>query len=90
MLGGKSFITSVNANKCFFPHTRALHYSIDPITSFCKSITVAQLMNAPNVAINRVDDPRPSHVLRNEANEQTEASRFSGKEGYDFIRGGRG
>lgn len=68
---GKSFITSDNDNKCLLPHS-ALHYSIDPPTSLLKSITAAPLMKAPNIAVNRAADPRPCHVLHNEANELTE------------------
>lgn len=54
------------------PTHYALHYSIDPITSLLKSITVALLMNAPNIAVNHMDDPIPRHVLDNEVNELTE------------------
>lgn len=61
------------------PTHYALHYSIDPITSLLKSITVAPLMNAPNIAVNHVDDPRPCHVRSNEVNELTEKSTFSGR-----------
>lgn len=60
------------------PTHYALHYSIDPITSLLKSITVALLMNAPNIAVNHGDDPRPCHVLSNEVNELTEKSTFPG------------
>lgn len=71
------------------PHC-ALHYSIDPVTSLQKSITLAPLMNAPNIAVNRADDPGPCHVLGNEVNELTEKSACAGEEGCDSIWGGRG
>lgn len=45
-------------------------------------------MNAPNVAMNHADDPRPSHVLGNEVNELLEKLTFS--ERKDFIQDGRG
>ncbi len=65
----------------------ALHYCIDPRTSLLKSITVAHLMNAPNIAVNRADDPRPCHVLSNEVNELTEKkSTFSGRKDMTSFR----
>lgn len=36
-------------------------------------------MNAPNIAVNHTDDPRPCHVPSNEVNEVTEKSTFSGR-----------
>lgn len=68
------------------PTHYALHYSIDPITSLLKSITVALLMNAPNIAVNHADDPRPCHVLSNEVNELTEKSTFSGRKDMTLFR----
>lgn len=55
------------------PTHYALHHNIDPpLTSLLKSITGALLMNAPNIAVNHADVPRPSHVLSNEVNEVLE------------------
>lgn len=68
------------------PTHYALHYSIDPITSLLKSITVAQLMNAPNIAVDHADSPRPCHVLCNEVNELTEESTFSGRKDMTLFR----
>lgn len=68
------------------PTHRALHYCIDPITSLLKSITVALLMNAPNIAVNYADDPRPCHVLSNEVNEPKEKSTFSGRKDMTLFR----
>lgn len=42
-------------------------------------------MKAPNIAVNRADDPRPCHVPSNEVNELTENVDIFAKEGYDFI-----
>lgn len=68
------------------PTHYALHYSIDPITSLRKSITVAPLMNAPNIAVNCADDPRPCRVPGNEVNELTEQSTFSGRKDTTLFR----
>lgn len=64
----------------------ALHYNIDPLTSLLKSITGALLMNAPNIAVNHADVPRPSHVLCNEVNEVLEKLTFSaGRKGMTLF-----
>lgn len=69
------------------PTHSALHYCIDPITFLLKSITVAPLMNAPNIAVNRTDDPRPCHVSGNGVNELTEKkSTFSGRKDTTLFR----
>lgn len=68
------------------PTHYALQYSIDPITSPRKSITVASLMNAANRAVNCADDPRPCHVLSNEVNELTEKLTFSERKDMTLFR----
>lgn len=43
-------------------------------------------MNAPNIAVNHADVPRPSHVLRNEVNEVLEKLTFSaGRKGMTLF-----
>lgn len=43
-------------------------------------------MNAANIAVKRVDDPRPCHVLCNEVNELTEKLTFSGRKDMTLFR----
>lgn len=64
----------------------ALQYSADPVRSWRKSITVAPLMNAANIAVKCADDPRPCHVLCNEVNELTEKLTFSGRKDMTLFR----
>lgn len=68
------------------PTHGALQYSTDPVRSWRKSITVAPLMNAANIAVKCVDDPRPCHVLCNEVNELTEKLTFSGRKDMTLFR----